>query len=240
MYQLLDWDSSFFGFPVARIETRFLEARRLAAILEEMRKTGIELAYWFAEDDVATAQAAEESKGFLADRKTTYAKEFGSLPPDAATSDVSVTLFESDVPTPELEELAIQSGVMSRFRVDPQVPAGKCEELYRIWIRRIAKGELGDGILSARLANGPIAGMVTLGEKDGRADIGLLAVHSWARGRSLGRRLVAEAQRQFIARGFTNGQVVTQGGNLPACRLYEACGYRVEKVEFVYHFWLRP
>jgi hypothetical protein len=31
--------------------------------------------------------------------------------------------------------------------------------------------------------------------------------------------------------------VVTQGANMAACRLYEACGYYVGTIEYFYHFW---
>jgi hypothetical protein len=39
-------------------------------------------------------------------------------------------------------------------------------------------------------------------------------------------------------RGIYIGRVVTQGANHRACALYEACGYRLERAENVYHFWL--
>ena len=180
-FRLLEWDSSFFDFPVARIEPSLLDSGRLVQILEEMRREGIELAYWFAKDDVVNVAAAEASGGLLADRKTTYSVTFTPSLFVAGNVEESVEFYGSDVPTPELEELAIQSGAMSRFRVDRRVPVGKFDELYRIWIRRIARGELGDGILVARTSSGLIAGMVTLGETNKRADIGLLAVQSWAR-----------------------------------------------------------
>jgi dTDP-4-amino-4,6-dideoxy-D-galactose acyltransferase len=81
-------------------------------------------------------------------------------------------------------------------------------------------------------------GMVTLGEKEKRGDIGLVAVSPEARGKRIGRLLVAAAERGFSARGYSLAQVVTQCVNKSACRLYEACGYRVEKIESVLHFWL--
>lgn len=80
--------------------------------------------------------------------------------------------------------------------------------------------------------------MITLGRKGERADIGLVAVHSASRGKAIGSLLIRAAQARFVERGFTIGQVVTQGDNTPACRLYEKCGYRVDKVEYYFHFWL--
>ena len=80
--------------------------------------------------------------------------------------------------------------------------------------------------------------MVTLGNKNGKGDIGLLAVGADYRGRNYGRILVQAAQKWFLTNGYQEGQVITQGDNYPAYHLYEKCGYSVEKVEYFYHFWL--
>jgi dTDP-4-amino-4,6-dideoxy-D-galactose acyltransferase len=239
-YELLEWDSSFFGFPVARIRPNSLDKTELSAILRQLREAGIVLAYWFAADDDASIETAREFGGFFADRKTTYVTELSGRSLDLPLSSEQIEFYGASTPSPELEVLAVESGAMSRFRVDPRIPRGKFDELYRIWIREIVSGKLGDGTMIAKDPNGAISGFVTLGEKNGRADIGLLAVWAWARGRNVARQLVRAAQREFVSRGFAVGQVVTQGQNLPACRLYEACGYRIEKIELVFHFWLQP
>lgn len=80
--------------------------------------------------------------------------------------------------------------------------------------------------------------MVTLGVKNGRGDIGLFAVDPSMRRRNLGVALVRAAQEWTRRKGLRFAQVVTQGKNIAACRLYEKCGYRIEKVDFFYHFWL--
>jgi dTDP-4-amino-4,6-dideoxy-D-galactose acyltransferase len=84
-----------------------------------------------------------------------------------------------------------------------------------------------------------IAGMITLGEKNGRGDIGLIAVNPASRGKGYGEALVRSAHRWFIRQGFHEAQVVTQRRNSSACHLFEKCGFSVEKIEHYYHFWLR-
>jgi ribosomal protein S18 acetylase RimI-like enzyme len=237
-YESMEWDSSFFGFRVARIRPSSMSQEQLGETLLEMRLAGVKLAYWFAADNVLSNEVARLRGGFLADRKTTFVADLRAVEPDDFANLDQIEFFQSKTPTPELEELAIESGGMSRFRLDPRMPAGGFEELYRTWIRKSAEGTMARGILIAKDSTGSIAGMVTLGEKNGRGDIGLLAVAAAARGRNLGRRLVNAAQREFITRGFEHAQVVTQGDNRPACQLYESCGYSVEKVELVFHFWL--
>lgn len=141
------------------------------------------------------------------------------------------------MPIADLEALAIQSGPYSRFSVDPKLPEEKFIELYKIWINRSLKKEIADEVLVIREGEN-VVGMVTLGEKDGKGDIGLIAVERDRRGRKYGEALVRAAQCWFIRRGYEFGQAVTQGGNIPACSLYKKCGYSVEKVEYFYHFWL--
>jgi dTDP-4-amino-4,6-dideoxy-D-galactose acyltransferase len=80
--------------------------------------------------------------------------------------------------------------------------------------------------------------MATLGDKNERGDIGLLAVAADKRGQGLGIQIVNGALQEFKAKGYELAQVVTQQDNIPACRLYERCGFTVEKVENFYHFWL--
>ncbi|MCG6533248.1 MAG: GNAT family N-acetyltransferase, partial [Syntrophales bacterium LBB04] len=69
-------------------------------------------------------------------------------------------------------------------------------------------------------------------------DIGLFAVDAAMRRKNLGVSLVHTAQEWAHRRGLKSAQVVTQEKNVAACRLYEKCGYRIDKVEFFYHFWI--
>ena len=89
----------------------------------------------------------------------------------------------------------------------------------------------------ARNAN-ELLGLISLGTKEKRGDIGLMAVASNVRGRGIGQLLMQDAERCFVERGYAIAQVVTQRANNEGCRLYESCGYRVERIDNVFHFWL--
>lgn len=240
IYQLLPWDSDFFGFKVARILPKNLGTLGLKKILGAMRAENVALSYWAADpDDQDSAKAATECQGFLADRKVTFALETDELRKKLPllTSTSLVEEYAETAPTLELEALAVQAGAYSRFRVDPRIPEDRFLELYRLWIRKAVNGELAEKVFVVRDEAGIIVGMVTAGEKDGRGDIGLLAVDNSARGRGLGVGLIAAAQQWALDRGYATTQVVTQGGNVAACRLYERCGYHIDRVEHIYHFW---
>lgn len=234
---LLDWDSNFFGFPVARIELADLDTAQLTGLLSDLRQQGVRLVYWPARDVPASPEQIAALGGRLVDTKTTFLTDLTAL--NLIHVDGSVPVESCDVAFPRdaLRALAVQSGEYSRFAVDPNIPRAKFEELYMRWIDGSLSREIADEVLVIR-DDGRIAGMITLGRKGDRGDIGLLAVDQAYRGRGYGEHLVRQAQAWFLDRGYRWGQVVTQGANMAACRLYTKCGYSVEKTEAYYHFWL--
>lgn len=239
-YQQLEWDSGFFGFGVARILPARLGAPALQRILRDLKEMNVALAYWAADPhDRDSAQAARECKGFLADRKVTFSMDSEALHKNMplVAANAQVEEFSAEDPTVELEALAIQAGEFSRFRVDPRIPPGRFVELYRQWILKSVTGELAEKVYVIRGEAGRILGMITVGEKNGRGDIGLLAVDRLARGRNLGMSLVWAAQKWTLVKGLPAAQVVTQVDNVAACRFYEKCGFHMDQVEHIYHFW---
>lgn len=235
-YQILDWDSDFFGLKVARIVAPQLSTRELSETLSELRQQQVQLAYWPTDRELE-ADVIARLNGVLADRRTTFVIDLLSL--DFATIIPAGTIepFTDSMSVADLESLAIQSGEYSRFAVDPNFPKEKFVSLYKAWMHKSLRKEIASEVLLIRDGD-KIAGMVTLGEKNGRGDIGLIAVDGFYRGRKYGETLVRAAQRWFAAHGYEYGQVVTQGKNRPACSLYTRCGYSIEQVENFYHFWV--
>jgi dTDP-4-amino-4,6-dideoxy-D-galactose acyltransferase len=234
--EILEWDSEFFGIKAARINTPDLTEPELRTVLARLVAEGVRLVYWPAHnqcDDKAIGRLG----GCLVDTKTTFVIDFRALDLAAFLSTSIVEAYIPSMPAADLERLAIQSGAYSRFAVDPQFPREKFLALYSIWIARSLNREIATEVLVIR-EGAAVVGMVTLGEKNGRGDIGLIAVDERCRGRKYGETLVRAAQQWFIAQGYALGQVVTQGENRPACALYVKCGYTIDKIEYYYHFWL--
>jgi dTDP-4-amino-4,6-dideoxy-D-galactose acyltransferase len=235
-YQVLDWDSDFLGIKVARITQPQLDMHELSGTLSELRREKVKLVYWPSEQEFELNTRAQ-FRGLLVDLKTTFVVDLSSLDFTKIAHDGIVEPFTDSMSMANLEDLAIQSGEYSRFAVDPNLPKEKFASLYKTWIDRSVRKEIASEVLVIR-GDRKIVAMVTLGEKNGRGDIGLLAVDTKYRGRKYGEKLVGAAQRWFIGQGYRYGQVVTQGQNIPACNLYLKCHYSVERVEYFYHFWL--
>jgi len=234
-YQILDWDTDFFGVTVARITEPDLNEQELSEILSELKGKGVDLVYWPSSRKIEEV-LVKQYGGILADKKTTFAIDLGSLNYEKCISTDIVEAFTQSMRISDIQDLAIQSGEYSRFVVDEKIPREKFVGLYNIWINRSLSKEIAEEVLVIRDGK-RVVGMVTLGNKNGRGDIGLVAVDRNYRGKQYGQKLVHASQRWFIDSGYEFGQVVTQAANIPACNLYKKCGYSVEAVEYFYHFW---
>ena len=234
----LEWDSSFFGFKVARINLLLSDEADLTRTLRLLHDNKYRLVYWYVPaGQHENSRIALAHGGFLADEKVTYVKELADiLSSPRAIKYFSIPYLDA-TPDTSIINLALQSGEYSRFRLDPMFPRELCDKLYTCWITRSVNKEIAWEVLMVKECN-ELIGLITLATKDNRGDIGLVAVAEQARGKGIGRVLVTDADSYFIERGFTHAQVVTQKRNLKACGLYESCGYHIENVENIFHFWL--
>ena len=237
-YTHLGWDSDFFGFKVARILPIALTESELSHTLDRLKQENYRMVYWQLPADAAgSCQLAHASGGFLADEKVTYTKELSGTPDNPHAVGYAAVPYTDQSPDAGLIALTLQSAVCSRFRLDPRFPAELCDKLFTSWITRSVDGEIAQQVLVVR-DHDEILGMITLGSKNGRGDIGLIAVVMHARGQAVGKTLVTAAERYFLEDGYIHAQVVTQRRNLGACRLYESCGFEIEEVSHFFHFWL--
>ena len=137
-----DWDSAFFGYPVAAAEPDHgsASAAEVVAALKEAGGRGIRLLYVFLPPADEALHSALRREGLRdVGRKVDYAK---AMPASLAT-----------VPDPEiipcragsaaLERLAFQSGKYSRFRLDDGFRRQEFERLYREWLAGSLAGQNG-------------------------------------------------------------------------------------------------
>ncbi|MDH5189734.1 MAG: GNAT family N-acetyltransferase [Gammaproteobacteria bacterium] len=237
-YSRLDWDSNFFGFDVARITVTDIDETGLMEMLDELKFKNYRMAYWdIPIDKQETIRIAHACGGFLACEKVTYFKRLDNEIDAFSALPYIATPYTDVEPSPELISLGIQSGKYSRFRIDPSFPDDMCDKLYKCWLIRSVHKEIAWKVLVVK-EDDNLLGMITLGLKNDRGDIGLLAVSSKARGKGIGKCLVMEAGKFFFEHRYINTQIVTQRANMAACRLYESCGYHIERTDNVFHFWL--
>jgi len=230
-----EWDSRFFDYPVASISLRSestLDAE-LQSALKEARMGGIRLLYIFTPplNDMtrkSLCHAPVKSVGC----RVEYMKNLLPLPPTPMEN--RITLCQT--PTRALKDLALQSGIHSRFRMDEGFIHQEFERLYGEWIESSLRGDDGKRVYIAGTPEAP-KGLLTL-EPGDIVHIGLLAVDSTCRGKGIGRQLLEEAERFCLDRHSPRLQVATQLENHNACRFYETCGFQPVSQTEIFHAWL--
>lgn len=227
-FETLAWDSNFFKFPVARIIDRE-DVFTNKKIFQNLFDSNINLAYYATSKQIITTDSAlYEVK--MVDTKIIFVKEIFKQPDNEKIFSYDKKCAES-----KLISLAIESGSYSRFFIDKSIGHKNFENLYTQWIQKSVSRDIADDVLVYK-HNNTIVGFVTIGKKGVRADIGLIAVDSKFRGMGIGKALMQSAENFYLSK-LINIQVVTQGNNQAARKLYESCGYKIESQQFFYHVW---
>jgi ribosomal protein S18 acetylase RimI-like enzyme len=109
--------------------------------------------------------------------------------------------------------------------------------LYETWIEKSLSGYAQAVLVMGE--PGQPEGFVTCHTNmlEAKGLIGLVGVSRSARGRGVGQALVLESLHWFAVQGMASAEVVTQGRNIPAQRLYQKCGFAIKEVKLWYHQW---
>jgi dTDP-4-amino-4,6-dideoxy-D-galactose acyltransferase len=226
----LNWDTNFFGFKVGKVVLE--NYSNIDSILSENDRSSFKLVYLFSNFEIKKPDSFSNTFMSLVDIKTTFVKNIDDsiLPQPLIKEYVKTEL------TDDLIELAIQSGVYSRFKKDVNITESKFEDLYKLWIEKLVSKNNNEIILINE-TNDKINGFLCLGKKNNRADLIMGAVGKNSRGLGIGKQLFLETERIAHQMGYKEIQIVTQGLNKPACELYKKLGYKIEKEEYIYHLW---
>lgn len=224
----LEWDSDFFGFSVGRLD--YEGATNLSTFLQNNNNNPYHLVYLFSKTPLPKEE--QESLSPMG-TKLVFSKQltqqFIELSPN-------IESYTAENVSDKLLDLAYQSGIYSRFRLDPKMPTGSFEKLYRLWIERSVDRSLAKEVYVYKMGD-IIAGMITIGVKNGRGEIGLIAVDKTFRGQSIGSKLLASADAFCLKHQLEFLDVATQKENNPAAQFYSGKGFEVAKEDYIYHYW---
>lgn len=232
-YEILKWDTDFFGYPVARIQGSDLALNELQRILADM-KGKVKLVYYASAFLLEGADdLLSEFNGQLVDQKITFYKATAI----ASEPNPNIVEYQNEMNKEELVNLSIASGIYSRYKIDRNVGELKYRALYKEWMLNSINHTLAKKVLVYAVDNEAL-GAVTLAIKHNVVEIGVIAVKETKRGLGIGKSLMGAADSFAIANKLPGICVITQGANKPACALYTGKGYEIKKVEYFYHFWL--
>ncbi len=234
---ILEWDSAFFGMTIARVNQNRLDAHTVAQVMDWCREMHVSCLYFLADSNhLETHRQAERNGFYLTDIRVTYEHAIRALE-EPVTPDPDIRLAVPE-DLPALRAMTNSAYRDARFYYDEHFPSEACDRLYEIWIEKSLSG-YAQAVLVKGLPGQP-EGFVTCDTlvPEAIGKIGLVGVSSRARGRGVGHALVLASLHWFAEQGLKSVQVVTQGRNIPAQRLYQKCGFLTYEVKFWYHCWL--
>lgn len=141
----------------------------------------------------------------------------------------------------KLKRIAREAFFLNRFYTDPIIPKDKAPLVYEKWIENSVLGKKADKVLL--FEEGEIAGFISKAckaigfitlEKQGR--IPLVAVSKDFQGKGIARKLINAALAQFKKWGVKEIQISTAMFNIPALRVYQACGFKIVESYFTFRW----
>ncbi|MCU0481339.1 MAG: GNAT family N-acetyltransferase [Anaerolineae bacterium] len=232
--EFLEWDTRFFGYRIGRANIHQADQTQMEAILNWCDDHQIDCLYFLSHGDhPLTARLLAQNQFQLVDIRTTLSHDkLASW--TRFTPELTIRPHqESDIP--RLKKIASQSYRDSRFYFDTHFSEAICDQLYETWIEKSCYG-YADMVQVCEIDGQPV-GFVTCLVKESVGNIGLVGVDSAMRGKGIGYQVLMASLNWFANQPIQTIEVVTQGRNIGAQRLYQRCGFMTKSVHLWYHLW---
>ncbi len=238
LIEFLQWDSLHFGRRIARATSRQADMDTCDMLLHACDNEAIECLYFLTDASDQASIAALQSHGFeFVDIRLTLSAHCSELRPAEFSEDIRIRLgAERDLD--QLLPIAGASFGQSRFYVDARFGRDRATGMFQIWLRSSLKDEPGAAVIVAE-HKGAAVGFVSchLHKPPGEGNIGLVGVAESARGLGCAGGMIQQAGRWFAGHDLERLNVVTQGRNIAAQRLYQRNGFVTSSVELWFHKW---
>jgi dTDP-4-amino-4,6-dideoxy-D-galactose acyltransferase len=229
----LPWDTNHFGFPIGRLITESPSEDALLRALRSAELAGLRCLYWLSDTTTSRREVAERNGFRLVDTRLEFEIRLPThTSPTQKAQNIRVA-EESDLDP--LKVLAAKGHRNTRFYADGQFPIDRADAMYAAWI----EGSFRDPTQSVYISGPPgePSGYIAFGSSEGKGVIGLVGVEESEKGKGLGSALVTEAVCRFAEQGVEQVDVVTQGDNRAAVRLYTRLGFSERKRAAWFHRW---
>ena len=227
----LEWDSNFFGYNVGKVivsDYKNFNKKEFQSQIENYR-----LLYVYSKHKIII-------NGFkLVDKKITFSQKLSNLRMSNSAFDKEIRTFDKNQDQlNDLKELAIESGVYSRFNIDKNFSNNEFKKLYNEWILSSLSKKNALNVFICLNKYRKIIGFVTVVKKSRNvSSIGLIAVKKNARGMGVAKQLISKAIQESIKNNYKEMEVITQEDNLPAMELYKKTNFQIKNKTNIYHFW---
>ncbi len=229
MVTYLEWDSNFFGLRIGKANVSSQEEMNELLVKNSELQRDYNLIYVFAKEGLTVHQ----KNVALVDKKIVYSED---IKPVDYLDDSNIKDYPSEFVSDDLLNLALASGVYSRFQLDNNFPRGSYEKLYTCWIEQSVRRVIATKVFCYMVDSKP-KGLLTLRINGTEGVIGLVATDKDFRGRGIGKALLQCAIKYCYEQGVLELSVATQFQNGNACRLYEKVGFKIKSCTDIWHWW---
>jgi dTDP-4-amino-4,6-dideoxy-D-galactose acyltransferase len=234
-YEILNWDSQFFGLKIAKINNQNIESNsEMDEILTELSNENVKLVYLVVNEQNSNSVSILNDIDKPITTNVTFALQ---VKDNKIETWEGVEIYNQTEVESELYDLAIQAGHDSRYKLDNRFKHGEFERLYRLWIENSVNKSFADYVFIYR-NNDVITGFITLKINNDSGTIGLIAVDETKRGLGIGKKLINQVLQTLVDLNISTCLVATQKENIGAVKFYESVGFSALKSEVYYHIWL--
>lgn len=251
----LTWDSQQLGLGSGRLdyliasgdyEDQYTAKQALlTAVLEACADQGIRhLTARLHASDLSSIHLLEQQRFITVDGILTFSLDIRDTHWPSPPEGIEIRLSRPE-DIEQTKAIARSSYTYDRFHSDPHIPKAVADELYAVWLENSCLGVAADGVIVAAEGN-RILGFVTCKIDCQTTEyldltigtIALVATVADARGRGVAQATTYAALDWFREQGVDIVEVGTQLRNIPASRLYEACGFRLVASSLSLRKWI--
>lgn len=232
MIELVKWDTTHFGIKVGNIEISNSFAFDNERLKQEALLSGYDVIYIKSPQRISLL----DNQHNFCDEKIIYAQPFVYSPVIRFDNNSIVSWKNKNIDS-KLNQLALDSGKYSRYKLDVNYSDDKFEKLYKDWMTNSIRTDFATDVLVYMMNETPI-GMLTYKINHNRSSIGIISVDEKFRGMHIGSKLI-DYYKSVQPAQVSELSVVTQGVNIPAKKFYERNGYHIQNISYIYHYWIK-
>lgn len=236
----LEWDTSFFGSRIARLNSPRLTQTLLDQVLDWCQNQAIDCLYFLADsDDPQTVWLAQNHTFRLVEVRYTLERSLKNWDPETRPRDAQGVIIRGALPEdiPALQEIAKTSYLDSRFYFDPNFSEEKWGTYYATWVGNSCQGgaDLALVAIKDETVIGYITGLVDKQTHEGIYE--LTGVAESARRSGVGQELFRSGMDWYVQHQVDYLWVATQGRNIATQRMIQRHGFLSKSCQLYYHKW---
>ncbi|WZL88699.1 GNAT family N-acetyltransferase [Salinimicrobium sp. 3283s] len=231
-FEILEWDSQFFGFNVAKVKKDLLlKNPDTPKLFETLDSQKVKLAYSINSSELFNAsQNLYEIKYIV--KRIPLQKKVEKVYPIHP----NINLYEERTVDPSLIKLAQLAGRQGRFGQDPNIPLELCDKIFESYIVNSVNKKMASHILTYRV-EGEIVGFATIDIREDKGYTPLFAVNRAFEGKGISFALMRAAETILKEENCPIAVGGTQKLNVKALKVYQRFGLIPQEPEYVYHLW---